>query len=66
MNFCPKFEDRYKWRKGNLVNYMDSLLDHNKFKVFCDLPDRRTSGGKGLFTNEHKCNGWYVYVERDH
>ena len=51
MNFCPKFEDRYKWRKGNLVNYMDSLLDHNKFKVFCDLPDRRTSGGKGLFIN---------------
>jgi hypothetical protein len=45
MTVCSSFKDRYVWRKANLVNYLDSLLDHNKFKVFCDLPDRRTSAG---------------------
>ena len=46
MNNCVTFQERHSWRKANIVNYIDSLLDHNRFKVFCDLPDRRTSGGK--------------------
>jgi hypothetical protein len=46
MNYCVTFEERHAWRKANIVNYIDSTLDHNNFKVFCDLPDRRTSGGK--------------------
>ena len=46
MNACVTFQERHAWRKANIVNYIDSLLDHNRFKVFCDLPDRRTSGGK--------------------
>lgn len=46
LNVCVTFHERHLWRKSNIVNYIDSLLDHNKFKIFCDLPDRRTSGGK--------------------
>jgi hypothetical protein len=45
LNYCPAFKDRYAWRKSNVVNYIDSSLDHNRFKAFCDLPDRRTSNG---------------------
>lgn len=46
LNYCPAFKDRYLWRKANVINYIDSSLDHNRFKAFCDLPDRRTSSGK--------------------
>lgn len=45
LNSCESFHDRYFWRKANIVNYVDSILDHNQFKAFCDLPDRRTSAG---------------------
>jgi hypothetical protein len=54
MTFCATFKERYNWRKSNLVNYCDSLLDHNKFKVFCDLPDRRTSSGNASSSHERK------------
>ena len=48
LNDCDKFHEqgRYTWRRNCVLHYLDSLLDHNKFRVFCDLPDRRTSSGK--------------------
>lgn len=49
LNACVTFTERHSWRKSNIINYIDSLLDHNKFKIFCDLPDRRASGGKTCF-----------------
>lgn len=51
LNVCEAFQDRYFWRKANIVNYIDSILDHNQFKAFCDLPDRRTSAGLTKFYN---------------
>lgn len=47
INHCDRFKDqgRYQWRKGNVLHYLDSLMDHNKFRIFCDLPDRKTSSG---------------------
>jgi hypothetical protein len=46
LNACGSFQDRYFWRRANIVNYIDSILDHNQVKAFCDLPDRRTSAGR--------------------
>ena len=57
MNTCVNFIERHNWRKSNIINYIDTTLDHNKFKIFCDLPDRRTSGGKKLF--------WTMDIERN-
>jgi len=45
LNHCEAFLERYIWRRANIVNYVDSILDHNQVKAFCDLPDRRTSAG---------------------
>lgn len=45
LNWCERFKDRYRWRKNNILYYMDSLLDHNTYQVFCNLPDRRTAAG---------------------
>ena len=49
LNSCEGFKERYAWRRANVVNYVDSILDHNQVKAFCDLPDRRTSAGNFLF-----------------
>jgi hypothetical protein len=49
LNNCEAFLERYIWRRANIVNYIDSILDHNQVKAFCDLPDRRTSAGVYLF-----------------
>ena len=48
LNKCDKFKEqgRYTWRRNCVLHYLDTLVDHNKFRVFCDLPDRRTSSGK--------------------
>ena len=48
LNSCERLKDRYQWRRENLVHYIDSLLDHNTFKVFCNLKDRRTASGNLL------------------
>ena len=47
LNNCDKFKEqgRYTWRRNCILHYLDTLLDHNKFRIFCDLPDRRTSSG---------------------
>ena len=46
LNNCERLKEKYKWRKENIIHYIDSLLDHNSFKVFCNLKDRRTATGK--------------------
>ena len=46
LNSCERLRDKYRWRKENLIHYIDSLLDHNSFKAFCNLKDRRTTLGK--------------------
>ena len=47
INQCDKFIDqgRYAWRRQAIIHYFDSLMDHNNFRIFCDIPDRRTSTG---------------------
>ena len=45
INSCEGLQERYNWRRHNIINYIDTSLDHNKYKIFCDMPDRRTSGG---------------------
>ncbi len=45
LNHCDRFRDRYQWRLENILTYVDSLLDHNSFKVFANIPDRRTTAG---------------------
>ena len=45
LNSCERLRDKYRWRKENVVHYIDSLLDHNAFKIFCNLKDRRTATG---------------------
>ena len=47
LNNCDKFKEqgRYTWRRNCILHYLDTLLDHNKFRIFCDLADRRTSSG---------------------
>ena len=49
LNGCERFKDRYQWRLENIVTYIDSLLDHNSFKVFANIPDRRTTAGAIYF-----------------
>lgn len=45
LNSCERLRDKYRWRKENLIHYIDSILDHNTFKAFCNLKDRRTTRG---------------------
>ena len=45
LNNCERLAEKYRWRKENLIHYIDSLLDHNALKVFCNLKDRRTATG---------------------
>ena len=45
LNHCERLRDKYRWRKENIIHYIDSLLDHNSFKVFCNIQDRRTTSG---------------------
>ena len=41
LNHCERLNEKYRWRKENIIHYVDSLLDHNSFKVFCNIQDRR-------------------------
>lgn len=50
LNTCERMRDRYRWRIENILSYVDSLLDHNTFKVFCNLPDRRTATGTDILS----------------
>lgn len=45
LNTCERLKEKYRWRKENIIHYIDSLLDHNSFKSFCNLKDRRTATG---------------------
>ena len=45
LNHCERLRDKHRWRKENIVHYIDSLLDHNSFKVFCNIQDRRCANG---------------------
>lgn len=57
LNSCERLKDRYNWRRENLLNYIDSLMDHNTFKVFCNLKDRRTTTGGTIPKNIQPSTG---------
>merc|ERR1712038_1321716 len=41
---CKKFQNqgRYNWRHDAVLNYIDSCMDRDELRVFCDLFGRRT------------------------
>lgn len=60
LNHCERLKDRYTWRKENVIHYLDSLLDHNTFKVFCNLQDRRTTSGGTIPTEIQPLTGQLI------
>ena len=54
LNSCERLQDRYRWRKENIIHYIDSILDHNTFKAFCNLKDRRTTSGECSYSSDNQ------------
>lgn len=46
LNCCKNFleDGRYLWRHNNIVSYMYSLIDKERFKAYADLPEHTRSG----------------------